>query len=215
MPDVGAPGQSWAIVIPVKRLDRAKTRLGVAAPVRRRLAMAMALDTLGATLRCGAVGTVIVVTDETDVADAARERGALVVADEPDDGLNAALRHGGASAPEGAGVAAVAADLPALRPDELSSLLEAAATYPLSVVADAAGSGTTLYAAASVARFDPRFGAGSLAAHVAAGAVDLTQLAGASVRTDVDTLDDLRAAERLGVGTATASAMLGLDRHVG
>ena len=212
---MGAPGQSWAIVIPVKRLDRAKTRLAVAAPLRRRLALAMALDTLDAARRCEAVETVIVVTDEPDVASGARDRGALVVADEPDDGLNAALRHGAMSAPGGAGVAAVAADLPALRPDELAGLLVAATAHPVSVVADAAGSGTTLYAAASLAQFDPRFGHESLAAHVAAGAVDLTPAAGASLRTDVDTLDDLRAADRLGVGPATASAMRELDRHVG
>jgi len=212
---VGAPGQSWAIVIPVKRLDRAKTRLTVAAPLRRRLALAMALDTLDAALRCESVDTVIVVTDEPEVATVARDRGAVVVADEPDDGLNAALRHGAARAPGGAGVAAVAADLPALRPDELDGLLRAAAAHPVSVVADAAGSGTTLYAAAGQAKFDPRFGPDSLAAHVTAGAVDLTPVAGVSLRTDVDTLDDLRAASRHGVGAATASAVRELDRHVG
>jgi len=77
-------------------------------------------------------------------------------------------------------------------------------------VADAAGTGTTLLTARRVDDFAPRFGAQSRRSHVDAGAVDLTALADASVRRDVDTVDDLRVAVGLGIGAATAGA---LRRH--
>jgi 2-phospho-L-lactate guanylyltransferase len=54
----------------------------------------------------------------------------------------------------------------------------------------------------------PRFGPGSYLAHVAGGAVPVN--AAASVRRDVDTLDDLSDAQWLGVGAHTAAALRGL-----
>jgi hypothetical protein len=46
-----------------------------------------------------------------------------------------------------------------------------------------------------------------LAAHIAAGAVDLTDLAPESVRRDVDTIDALSGVVDLGVGEATKRAL--------
>ena len=64
-------------------------------------------------------------------------------------------------------------------------------------VADHLGTGTTMYAAPA-GLFDPRFGLGSRAAHLAAGArevlADVERL-----RRDVDTLDDLAALAGLGL----------------
>ena len=78
--------------------------------------------------------------------------GALVVPDEPDAGLNPALAYGARRAAEldpAAGVALLSADLPALRAGELTAALDAAAGQPpRRFVADAAGTGTTLLAAA-------------------------------------------------------------------
>ena len=98
---------------------------------------------------------------------------------------------------------ALCADLPALRPDDLESALGALAVRAASFVADAAGTGTTMYAA-PLDSFDPRFGPGSRAAHLRAGAVavegDLV-----SLRQDVDDLDDLHRVLRLGVGPHTSA----------
>jgi 2-phospho-L-lactate guanylyltransferase len=53
----------------------------------------------------------------------------------------------------------------------------------------------------------PAFEGGSFAKHRAGGAVDLTGLADAGMRRDVDTVADLAAAVQLGVGAATAAAL--------
>ena len=85
-------GLSWSIVVPVKRFAVAKTRLDVDPAVRGELALALAADTVAAVLAAELVERVVVVTDEPTAAAAARRLGATVVADEPDAGLNPALR---------------------------------------------------------------------------------------------------------------------------
>ena len=99
-------------------------------------------------------------------------------------------------------MALLSADLPALRPAELTAALAAAAAHARSFVPDAAGGGTTLLAAAPGVPADPRYGAGSAAAHRASGAVPLTG-DWPSLRRDVDTAADLLAAAALGLGPAT------------
>lgn len=198
---------NWSIVVPVKRPELAKTRLAEAAgELRPDLARAFGADTVAAALECAAVGLVIVVTDDGPFADEARALGAEVVADAPDAGLNAALRHGADEArtmqPEFA-VAALSADLPVLRPVELAAALRAAEQHPASFVGDLAGIGTTLYAVTAGGSFEPRFGGRSRAAHQAAGVVELTMTDIPSVRRDVDTEVDLWDALRLGVGPRT------------
>ncbi len=70
---------------------------------------------------------------------------------------------------------------------------------------DAAGVGTTLYAAA-YDEFDPRFGPGSRDAHLDARRPRGARRARRRLRRDVDDLDDLREALALGVGPRTAFA---------
>ena len=200
---------TWSLVVPVKVLARAKSRLAAAAgPHRPALALAMAADTVAAALACPDVARVLAVTDDPQAAQALADLGALVVSDEPDQGLNPALRHGAAVAASrwpAAGIAALAADLPALRPAELGLGLRAAARWEHAFVPDAAGSGTTLYAARPGVEFRPRFGPRSAQQHRAAGAVELGLAGLASLRRDVDGPTDLRAASALGVGPRTAA----------
>ncbi|MFC7327822.1 2-phospho-L-lactate guanylyltransferase [Marinactinospora rubrisoli] len=203
--------QRWSLVIPVKRLAAAKSRL--AAPLgrhRAELALAIASDTVMAAVECPRVAEVIVVTGDPLAAGALADLGAHPVADEPDAGLNPALRHGARSAvrrrPD-AGVCAMSADLPALRAAELDRVLAAAARHATAFLADTPGVGTTLYAASPGAAFRPGFEGSSRLRHRAAGAVeiDLADVPGA--RRDVDTLADLREAARLGVGPHTAKLL--------
>jgi 2-phospho-L-lactate/phosphoenolpyruvate guanylyltransferase len=199
---------TWSVLIPVKVLNRAKSRLAELAGSRRsELALALARDTVGAVLQTAQVARAVVITDDQVAAAALRTLGALVVPDEPRDGLNAALRHGAALAAArwpGSGTAALSADLPALRPAELGQALAAAAAWPTAFVADAAGDGTTLYTATPGAAFRPAFGLASRARHAAGGAAEL-QLPGVpGLRRDVDTPADLRGAAALGLGPHTA-----------
>jgi 2-phospho-L-lactate guanylyltransferase len=200
---------TWSLVVPVKVLARAKSRLAAAAgPHRPALALAMAADTVAAALACTDVARVIAVTDDPRAAEVLAGLGALVTGDEPDRGLNPALRHGAAIAAArwpGSGIAALAADLPALRPAELGLGLHAAGRWDHAFVPDASGSGTTLYAARPGAEFRPRFGPRSAEQHRASGAVELGLPGLASLRRDVDQPRDLRAASALGVGPRTAA----------
>ncbi|HWC34805.1 MAG TPA: 2-phospho-L-lactate guanylyltransferase [Mycobacteriales bacterium] len=196
----------WSLVVPVKRLENAKTRLGIDAESRASLAVAMAVDTVVAALACPLVGSVVVVTDDGRARAALEPLGIQIEPDVPDAGLNAALEHGVAIAANGH-VGALASDLPALRPDDLTVVLRRAEAHDQSVVGDVSGTGTTLLCARSAAQFAPRFGVASLAAHLAAGATDLTDVAPPSLRRDVDTIDALSAAVDLGVGAATRRAL--------
>ncbi|AKZ58356.1 2-phospho-L-lactate guanylyltransferase [Streptomyces ambofaciens ATCC 23877] len=200
----------WTLVVPVKPLARAKSRLSDTAHdgVRPGLALAFAQDTVAAALACPAVAGVAVVTDDAQAGRALAELGAGVVPDEPGDGLNAALAHGAAfvrAAHPRSPVAALNADLPALRPAELTRVLTAAAQFPRAFLPDAAGIGTTLLAAAPGRELAPAFGTDSRARHRASGAAELRLDSVDSVRQDVDTGDDLRAALALGVGPRTAA----------
>lgn len=230
----------WAAIVPVKRLDVAKSRLrgAVAGVPHRVLVVAMARDTVAAVLDCPAVHRVLVVTDDPVAGAALAELGAEWVRGEPAGGINAALTHGAAAILPGTvdGLVALTADLPALRAVDLTTALRAVdlSTAPRAVdlssapraaelttarragrrtgqvrayVPDAAGTGTSLLAAAGGAELQPRFGPDSAAAHAASGAVRLDG-SWPSLRRDVDTPADLAAAARIGLGRYT-SALIG------
>jgi 2-phospho-L-lactate guanylyltransferase len=205
----------WTLVVPLKPLARAKSRLSDTAAdgLRPGLALAFAQDTVAAALACPAVKDVAVVTDDALAGRELSALGARIVRDEPRGGLNAALSHGVAAVrttrPESP-VAALNADLPALRPSELRRVLDAAAEFPRAFLADAAAIGTTLLTAAPSQELRPAFGTDSRARHRASGAAELRLDAVDSVRQDVDTGDDLRAALALGVGPYTTAASAGL-----
>jgi len=203
------PPPDWALVIPVKPLDRAKSRLaGLAGPRRGELALAMAADTVSALLACPAVAVAIVVTDDAAAGAELGALGAVVIPDRPAAGLNPALEYGAAVAAErwpGRGRAGLAADLPALRPAEIGAALTAAGRWPAAFVRDAAGSGTTLYAAGPAGEFRPAFGPGSAGRHAAGGAAELALAGIGGLRQDVDTAEDLSLAAELGLGPRTTA----------
>ena len=97
-------------------------------------------------------------------------------------------------------VAAMCADLPSLRAEDLTDALSAGLT-PRWFVADAPGTGTTLLAAGPGVDLEPHFGAGSARRHEESGAAPVRAEV-ATLRRDVDTEDDLAAARALGVGDA-------------
>ncbi len=203
-------------MLPVKRLAGAKTRLGAPYDGQRgALALAFALDTTVAALACTRVAAVLVVTDDDTAAARLTALGAEVTGDHPDAGLNPALAHGAALAsatrPD-TFVGTLAADLPALRPDELAGALDTAAAHERAFVRDATGSGTTLLLARDAATLAPMFGPGSAGDHARSGAVEV--VGGVpSLRLDVDTAADLDAARELGVGPWTRAVLDGLHRR--
>lgn len=204
---MGSEGEfSWGVVIPVKRLALAKTRLAAYGDQHREaLALAFAADVVVAALL---IGTVVVVTDDERAGPVLAALGARVVADDPDAGLNPALEHGAellrADNPLLA-VAALSADLPALRAPDLAAVLRRVGRGERGFVADREGSGTTLLAASPGMPLRAAYGAGSRLAHEVSGATLL--IAAESVRLDVDTPQDLADATALGLGPHTAALL--------
>lgn len=196
-------------MVPLKPLVVAKSRLAGATGdlLRPKLALAFAQDTVAAALACPVVRDVVVVTDDPLAAAELAALGARTVPDTPAAGLNAALAHGAravrADRPRAA-VAALNADLPALRPAELARVLTAAGDFPRAFLADAAEIGTTLLAARAGSELNPAFGGPSRHRHLSSGAVEIVLAGVDSVRRDVDTGEDLLAAAALGLGPYTA-----------
>lgn len=200
-PDIG-------LVIAVKRLSAAKTRLAPAfsAETRGRVVLAMLIDTIAAARGTPAVDSVTVVTPDDVAAEAAADLGANVVADttpaDHADPLNNAIRVAESQVTRRTtNIIVLQGDLPALQPQELAEAISAARAHPRSFVADRHGTGTSALFAFGVP-VDPRFGADSAARHRHSGAIELTG-AWPGLRCDIDTPDDLQTARRLGVGHAT------------
>ncbi len=148
-----------AVLIPVKAFDQAKRRLHLALNdvERAGLARAMADRVVSAALPL----PVAVICDDTEVAEWARERGALVVW-EPGRGLNGAVQAGVDHLRTG-GVAQVTvahADLP--RASDLGGVGDAPG---ITLVPDRYGNGTNVIALPSDAGFQFSYGPGSFARH--------------------------------------------------
>jgi 2-phospho-L-lactate/phosphoenolpyruvate guanylyltransferase len=187
-------------VLPVKRFDEAKQRLGesLRGGTRRALAEAMLTDVLTALRRSKRVEEVVVVTSE-NVADAlARAHDARTIRDPPEPGHNPAARAGVQWAIEQGARRAllVPGDCPALDPTEVDDLLLA---HPhsearVTIVPDRHGTGTNALVLCPPDAIAPSFGPGSRARHE-----QLARDAGAECRIaeppslalDIDTLEDL------------------------
>jgi 2-phospho-L-lactate guanylyltransferase len=196
---------TYVVVVPVKPPTRGKSRLlGPTDGQRRDLAEAFALDTVAACLGSDQVAQVLVATDDAAFASRFAALGCATIPDGDTTDLNSALRQAVAEARRrwpALRPVALCADLPALRSGDLDAALAAAAGPHPCFVADAAGTGTTLYQAV-YDDFDPHFGVDSRTAHLSTGAVEIPGDL-PTLRRDVDDLDDLRAAIELGVGPET------------
>ena len=219
----------WTVLLPVKVLAQAKSRLAVLAGERRReLALALASDTVSAVVACPEVARVIVVTSDPVAGPRLSSLGARVIPEAPraarrprrpaepaaEPGRQPAPAQRGAAARRGGGVAALA-----------GNRARGADGRPARAAPGRAGRG----AARGVGRgrprrscrtppawarrctrscparqFRPMYGGASRARHAAGGATELALDGIAGLRQDVDTPDDLRAAVALGVGPRTA-----------
>lgn len=182
------------VVIPVKGNAESKSRFGPGDHAA--FAKAMALDTVEAAAR---VADIVVVTNAPWATELA-ELGAAVVAD-PGGGLIPAIEAGLATV-SGA-TAVLLGDVPGLQGHELGAALEAAASHPRAMVADADGDGTVLVVAQAGQRHSLAFGDRSRAAHAAAGYVDLPGT-WPGLRRDVDLPEHLLDLAHLGPRTQLA-----------
>ena len=197
----------WRVLVPIKHGAPAKTRLRAATREQAQhadLVRAIQLDTLDAALALRTdplLGGVYLVSGRP----ATQLPAGIEILPDAGGGLNPALAAAAAELarrfPDD-GVAAMVADLPALRAADLLDVLRRAPTSGRSFVRDADGGGTTLLAAGPGSPLRPLFGPGSAQRHLDSGAHELD--AAASLRCDVDSVADLHRCLRLGVGKLTS-----------
>ena len=195
-------------VVPVKSLAHAKSRLALPSQERRAVALAFAVDTIEALSACPLVGGVLVVTSDVVVVRRMQQLGVRVTP-ETGTGLAQALHDGirvAATWRPGSGVAIVPADLPCLRPEDVTRLLADRRSDEGAFVPDRSATGTTLVIHPPGSRVVASYGPGSAARHRDLGLHALTD-APLRARHDVDTLEDLRGARLLGPGPETTAAL--------
>ncbi|ORW01285.1 2-phospho-L-lactate guanylyltransferase [Mycobacterium kyorinense] len=205
-------GDDVGLIIAVKRLAAAKTRLAplFSAQTRESVVLAMLVDTLTAARAVASLRSITIITPDDAAAAAAAEAGADVLFDPTPDGHRDPLNNAIAAAERAVAestpnIVVLQGDLPALQTQELAEAIGAARGYRRSFVADRLGTGTAALCAFG-APLDPQFGPDSATRHRRSGAIELTG-AWPGLRCDIDTPDDLKVARRLGVGPATARAI--------
>jgi 2-phospho-L-lactate/phosphoenolpyruvate guanylyltransferase len=188
-----------AAILPVKRFEAAKQRLGEAlgSGSRAALAAAMFSDVLGALERSRMLEAIIVVSSEQAVRDLVAGRDAILIEDMTEKGQSNAARAGLARAAAlGLDRAAlVPCDCPLLDHAELEELfVRAAGGADVVVVPDRHGTGTNALVVAPSGSFEPQFGPGSFQRHVEQAkrrGLSLAVERPPSLTIDVDTGDDL------------------------
>jgi 2-phospho-L-lactate guanylyltransferase len=202
--------EPFVVLIPVKPPSRGKSRLaGLDTSDRVALATAFARDCIAAARATEGVVEVMVVTDDVRFAALVREEGCAVIPDGASGSLNATLVQAAAESRRrwpAYSVAALCADLPALRPEDLATALAQVGPEEPWFVADHEGTGTTLYAARAGSAFDPQFGPDSRNAHLDVGAREV-QGELPTLRLDVDDLADLELARGHGLGSHTRAVV--------
>lgn len=216
--DLGASGATGGddvgLIVAVKRLSAAKTRLASAFPsdVLEGVVLAMLIDTIIAASSVMSVRAITVVTPDAVAAKTVRELGARALVDPTPQGhpdpLNNALSVAEAAIrAETPNVGVLQGDLPALQPRELAEAIARARRNRRSFVSDRHGTGTSALFAFGVPLV-PEFGTDSARRHRLSGAVELTG-EWPGLRCDIDTPGDLATALGLGVGTVTKNTVGG------
>ena len=201
----------WRVLVPIKHGAPAKTRLRPATREQSHhadLVRAIQLDTLDAVLALLAdplLGGLYIVSGPAAGHPLTALPEQVEILPDPGNGLNPALAAAAAELARrfpGDGVAAMVADLPALRPADLLDALCQATAAGRGFVRDLEGSGTTLLAAGPGWPLTPLFGPDSARRHLDSGARELQAAAG--LRCDVDSAADLHRCLQLGVGVRTS-----------
>lgn len=201
----------WAVV-PVKRFANAKSRL---APVlggaeRRELARRMFEDVLQTLSQCAdwLAGT-IVVTADRQAASTGRQRGATVLLEEEERGINAAVRLALARLDPSAeaGIIVLPSDIPQLSPAAITAAADAISRSPaLAIAAASRDGGTNLLACRPAAAVPLHFGPYSYVQHVRAAqqaGLTIHALQVPDLLVDIDRPDDLHAFYALRTKTRT------------
>ena len=193
-------------ILPIKRFDRAKQRLGGAAAPGERdrasLAASMAARVLAALASAERLDSVLVVTADPSAHDAARGHGFEVVDEPVLAGHNAAARLGidRAMALAASRALLVPGDCPLLSGEEIDGLVGRHAADRVVIVPDRHGTGTNALLLQPPDAIAPAFGPGSRERHerlAREAGLDPVVDEVPGLLLDVDTPEDLAVVERL------------------
>lgn len=210
VPNNHSAGERWTAIVPVRSLTEGKSRLLMGSSPTPGLIEAFARDVLRACGESANIGRTIVVSPDASIQTLTREANSEFVPEPSASGINEAIATVRAICEPHQPVIAILADTPCLTGATLDAVLTHARDYDVSFVADAAGTGSTMWCA-RIPNARSFFGSHSRAHHRASGAVELgvTARSGDDVslwtraRRDVDTDVDLWDAHRIGLGPAT------------
>jgi 2-phospho-L-lactate guanylyltransferase len=190
-------------LLPVRRLDDAKGRLGptLAPDDRSRLALAL-LGRAATALFEGGVERVAVITRDERLESCLPHPG-LELLPQASSGLNPAIREGQfwARAAAADALLIVLPDLPLVSAEDIRAVLAHAATAPAVIAPDRHGTGTNALLLSPPDAIEPAFGEGSAARHraaLAAAGVRFAELRREGLSLDLDTPDDLALLAALG-----------------
>ncbi len=208
----------WRVIIPLKQLSHAKSRLGVPDASRRLLTRAFAADVMIACSRSESVDGITVVADNSWARDLPHW---VTFEPDPGSGLNDAITRGLSSVEPQTKVVVLVGDLPCVRPQDVTDMLASAELLlvdnPMVTLPDSGGEGTTALMGRAI-DLRPGFGPGSFERHVNAGAIPLTSpdlddaTGWSRLRRDIDHKEDLDRARVLGAGSTTSALLSELDR---
>lgn len=200
----------WAAVLPVRELAHAKSRLKVAD--RPLYAMSFLHDVLAALRASWEVGTVVVVTPDPMLSTVQLN---CPVIQDTGIGINNAVKTG-ADWLMGIGhrgpVVVLLPDLPALRAHEFDAMLRGARCHSHTFLADSSGTGTTCVTADRAHKLKTGFGKGSADQHRRWRFTEMKGF-GRGLTQEVDTVDDLMLASKLGVGGHTSALLASANRR--
>jgi coenzyme F420-0:L-glutamate ligase/coenzyme F420-1:gamma-L-glutamate ligase len=211
-------GAMVVAVVPVKGFEAAKQRLAGALPpdARAALARAMLEDVLVALTAAG-LGRILVVTPDPAVGALSASYGATPVLEVEGHGHTAAVARGLAVCRELGATAmlTVPGDLPCLTPDEVRTIIAAAAPSPSAVfVPSGSRLGTNAVCLTPPDAVPLRFGEPSFESHLAAARARglepvVLELRGAAL--DVDGPEDLEVLRTRGPATRAAQVLMARD----
>jgi 2-phospho-L-lactate guanylyltransferase len=200
-------------ILPVKRLSRAKRRLGrdLGDARREEIARALLADALGLLAAVDSLDW-WVVSDDPEVLERARSGGHRAI-DDPAGGLNAALELALAAVTSQGATSAliVPADVPLATVGDLRDISDTGETSDVVLAPSRRDGGTNALLLRPPDLLAPRFGTGSLEAHMwsadqaklRCSVVDLPRVA-----LDLDTIEDARELVRFDVAGQSATAAL-------
>lgn len=212
-------------LVPAKSLDTAKGRLAslLTEDERRSLALAMLEDVVRALQAAQDIDSVHVVSPDAAVLQKAAGLGAAPVEEPPSvRGINQALTHAletvAGENPDA--LLVVLADVPAITPADIGSVIEALPSGKGVVISPSAAKGTSILALRPPDAIPFRFGDGSFAAHkreAMARGLKARVLRIESAAHDIDEPEDLRHLASIPAETATHAliAQLGIEERLG